>query len=158
MNSLKKWTCSWVVAVFALGLSAAASAQEKATLDEAKILAEQAASHVKKVGADLAFKDFNDKTNATWRKKDLYVFAYNMNGDCVAHGANDQLVGKNQLELKDPAGKPVVRELLSAAAKGSGRVDYVWPHPQTKKVEAKASYVVKLSGYDGFVGVGAYRD
>jgi signal transduction histidine kinase len=153
---MKKWM-SFAVAACTLAFAGAALAQDKATLDEAKAMAEAAAAHVKKVGAEQAFKDFNDKATTVWKKKDLYVFAYNMKGDCVAHGANDQLIGKNQIELKDPNGKPVVRELIAAATKGTGRVDYDWPNPVSKKVEAKASYVVKLAEYDGFVGVGAYR-
>jgi cytochrome c len=156
MNAMK-WMHTVAACALALGLNAAASAQDRATLEEAKVMAEQAAAHVKKVGPDQAFKDFNDQSSATWKKKDLYVFAYNMKGDCVAHGANAQLVGKNQLELKDPTGKPVVRELIDAAKSGAPRVDYVWPNPMTKQPEPKASYVVKLAGYEGFVGVGAYR-
>ena len=43
------------------------------------------------------------------------------------------------------------------AAKGGGWVEYEWPHPQTKKIESKISYAKKLTNYEGFVGVGAYR-
>ena len=75
----------------------------------------------------------------------------------VGHGANDKLVGKNLIELKDPNGKPLIQELRDVARKGGGWVDYDWPHPQTKKIESKASYVRKLQNYDGFVGVGVYR-
>jgi signal transduction histidine kinase len=76
----------------------------------------------------------------------------------MANGANDRLVGKNLLEIKDQNGKPFVKEYLAMAqAKGSGWTDYDWVHPQTKKIEAKASYVRKLDGVDAVVGVGVYR-
>ena len=156
MELAKKWMTGLAACALTLAVNVAAAAQDRATLDEAKVMAEQAAAHVKKVGPEQAFKDFNEQ-GSTWKKKDLYVFAYNMKGDCVAHGANAQLVGKNQIELKDPTGKPVVKELIDAAKSGTERVDYVWPNPVTKQVEPKATYVVKLAGYDGFVGVGAYR-
>lgn len=146
-------------AVLAIGFmaSGAAHAQENATRDEAKAMVEAAIEYVKKAGPDQAFKDFTDKANTTWHKKDLYVFAYNMHGINVAHGANDKLVGKDLIELKDPEGKLLIKELRDAAAKGGGWVEYEWPHPQSKKIESKVSYVKKMSNYDGFVGVGAYR-
>jgi len=146
-----------VVAVATFGMATASFAQERANKEEAKSLAQQAAVHVKQVGPEQAFKDFNDKASTKWKHKDLYVFAYNMKGDCLANGANEQLVGRNQIELKDPSGKPIVQEMISVAAKGDGSVDYSWPHPQTKKVEGKTSYVIKLANYEGFVGVGVYR-
>ncbi len=154
MLKIKQMLAACMGALFVAG---SAMAQERADTGEAKVLAEQAAAYVAEVGPEKAFQAFNDKASTRWKKKDLYVFAYNMKGDCVAHGSNDQLVGKNQLELKDPTGKPIVQEMVATAAKGGGSVDYSWAHPQTKKVEGKTSFVVKLANYDGFVGVGAYR-
>lgn len=138
-------------------VSGHALAQEKGTKDEAKALAEQAAAHVKKVGPDQAFKDFTaDK--ATWTKKDLYVFANDLAGNTKAHGANDKLIGKNMMELKDQNGKLFIKEMSELAkSKGSGWVEYDWAHPQTKKVDGKATYVIKLSNFEGYVGVGVYR-
>jgi cytochrome c len=147
-----------LAAAVSVGLwSGAAQAQENGTRDEAKAMVEAAIEHAKKVGAEQAFKDFTDKANATWHKKDLYVFAYTMEGVNVAHGANDKLVGKNLIELKDPEGKLLIKELRDTAAKGGGWVEYEWPHPQSKKIESKVSYAKKMANYEGFVGVGVYR-
>lgn len=134
-----------------------ALAQERGTKDEAKAMAEQAAAHVKKAGPDQAFKDFtSDKAN--WTKKDMYVFALDMKGLTVAHGANEKLVGKSMMELKDQNGKLFVKEITDVVkAKGSGWVEYDWAHPQTKKIDGKATYALKLSNYDGLVAVGVYR-
>ncbi len=153
MRSISKF----LTVLLAVGFVATASAQDNGTREEAKAMVDAAVEHVKKVGPDAAFKDFSDKSNKTWQKKDLYVFAYNMEGVNVGHGANDKLIGKNLIELKDPNGKPLIKELRDTAAKGGGWVDYEWPHPQTKKIESKTSYVRKLANYDGFVGVGVYR-
>lgn len=148
----------WIAALAcALGLHAMAFADEHGSRDEAKTMVDAAVDHVKKVGPDQAFKDFSDKSNKEWQKKDLYVFAYDMSGVNKAHGANDKLVGKNLMDMKDPNGKPLIKELRDTASKGGGWVDYEWPHPQSKKIESKASYVRKLANYDGFVGVGVYR-
>ncbi len=148
----------WVVAgVACLGLVGTALAQERGSKDEAKAMVEAAVAHAKKVGPEQAFKDFTDKANKDWHKKDLYVFAYTMEGVNVAHGANEKLIGKNLLELKDPNGKPLIKELRDTAAKAPGWVEYEWPHPETKKNESKASYVQKFANYEGFLGVGVYR-
>ena len=149
----------WLMLALALAFMSAADRadEERGTRDEAKSMVDAAVEHAKKVGPEQAFKDFTDKSNKTWQKKDLYVFAYNMEGVNVGHGANDKLVGNNLIELKDPNGKPLIQELRDVARKGGGWVDYDWPHPQTKKIESKASYVRKLQNYDGFVGVGVYR-
>jgi signal transduction histidine kinase len=144
-------------AIVALSVVAVAMAQQQGTRDEAKAMVAAAVEHVKKVGPEQAFKDFTtDKAN--WTKKDLYVMAYDMKGTCVGHGANEKLIGRNLIELKDPNGVMVVADLTKTAqAKGEGWVDYVWPHPQTKKLEGKTTYVRKLANYDGWVGVGIYR-
>lgn len=149
----------WLLMAVALAFMCAGARadEEKGTREEAKAMVDAAVEHAKKVGPEQAFKDFTDKSNKAWQKKDLYVFAYNMEGVNVGHGANDKLVGKNLIELKDPNGKPLIQELRDVARKGGGWVDYDWPHPQTKKIESKASYVRKFQNYDGFVGVGVYR-
>ena len=146
-----------LTAVSAFSFSSYVFAQEFGTRDEAKAMVEAGIEHVKKVGTEQAFKDFTDKSNKTWQKKDLYIFAYNMEGVNVAHGANDKLIGKNLIELKDPEGKFLIKELRDTAAKGGGWVEYEWPHPQTKKIESKVSYSKKMSNFEGFIGVGVYR-
>jgi cytochrome c len=134
-----------------------AQAQDYGTRDEAKAMVLAAVEYVKQVGAEQAFKEFSDKANKNWQKKDLYVFAYTMEGVNVAHGANARLIGKNLLQMKDPEGKLLIKELRDTAAQGGGWVEYEWPHPQTKKIESKVSYVRKMLNYEGFVGVGVYR-
>jgi signal transduction histidine kinase len=143
--------------LFAGVMSVSAMAQDHGTKEEAKALANAALAHIKKVGNDQAFKDFTtDKAN--WSKKDLYVFAMDAKGLTLAHGANEKLVGKNMMELKDQNGKMFVREITDlAASKGEGWVDYDWAHPVTKKIEGKSTYVKRIPGFDGSVSVGTYR-
>ena len=145
------------VAIFiSFGLMGASMAQTAGTKDEAKAMVDAAVAHVKKVGPEQAFKDFTtDKAN--WTKKDLYVMAYDNTGKCVGHGANEKLIGKVLIDLKDPNGKPLIQELMKTAKAGGGWVDYEWAHPQSKKLESKSTYAMKLSNFDGWVGVGVYR-
>ncbi len=148
----------WLMAVTASTLlfSGAALAQERATKEEAKAMVDAAFDHIKKVGAEKAYKDFTtDK--AAWTKKDLYVMVYDSKAVALAHGANDKLVGKDMSAVKDGNGKPVVGGLIDVAAKGGGWFDYDWPDPVTKKMMAKTTYARKQPNGEGFIGVGVYR-
>lgn len=147
----------FVASVMLFALTGHALSQEKGSKDDAKALAEAAVTHVKRVGIDQAFRDFTlDKT--TWSKKDIYVFVNDFAGVTKAHGANERLIGKSLLELKDQNGKLFIKEMTELAkSKGSGWVEYDWAHPQTKRVEGKTTYVLRIPAYEGYIGVGVYR-
>ena len=153
MRFLKSLATACLTAVF---FTAPALAQERGTKEEAKAMVDAAFEHIKKVGADKAYKDFtSDKAN--WAKKDLYVMVYDNKAVALAHGANDKLVGKDMSAVKDGNGKPVVNGLIETAAKGGGWFDYDWPDPVTKKLMAKTTYARKQPNGEGFIGVGVYR-
>jgi signal transduction histidine kinase len=150
---LKSLATACLTAVF---FTAPALAQERGTKDEAKAMVDAAFDHIKKVGAEKAYKDFTtDKTH--WVKKDLYVMVYDSKAVALAHGANEKLVGKDMSAVKDGNGKPVVGGLIDVAAKGGGWFDYDWPDPVTKKLMAKTTYARKQPNGEGFIGVGVYR-
>ena len=152
----RRWR-NGLAALAMLLLAGTASAQERGNPDEARAMVDDAVAYVGRVGPDQAFKDFTDRANTTWHRKDLYVFAYTLEGVNLAHGANDRLVGKNLMDVRDPNGKFLIKELRDMALKGGGWVTYDWPHPYTRRIEAKTSYVRKLVDFDGFVGVGISR-
>ncbi|MDP3812296.1 MAG: cache domain-containing protein, partial [Hydrogenophaga sp.] len=104
-----------LLALFAsLAFVSGAFAQDNGTRDEAKAMNEAAIAHLKKVGNDKAFDDFT-KDKANWNKKDLYVILMDTDGAVKSHGANDKLVGKNLLNLKDQNGKEFVKEFMAVA-------------------------------------------
>ncbi len=77
--------------------------------------------------------------NGPFVKGDIYMFAYDFNGQVVAHGQNAALVGQNLIDLQDSRGKPLIRELIEVAkTKGKGWVEYYWRN------EFKRSYVEKV--------------
>jgi cytochrome c len=145
-----------VAIVAAACFIAPAFAQERANKEEATTMANAAFDHIKKVGAEKAYKDFTvDK--AAWTKKDLYVMVYDGKGVALAHGGNDKLIGKDMSAVKDPNGKPVIGSLLAKAASGGGWFDYDWPDPVSKKMMGKSTYAIKQPNGEGFIGVGIYR-
>ena len=132
-----------------------ASAAEHGTADEAKALVEKAVAHIKDVGADKAFADFDDPKGA-FVDRDLYIFVRSLDGNTVAHGANKAMIGHTNLDLKDADGKLYNKEMIALAQdKGSGWVDYRWVNPVDKKIEQKSSFIEREGDY--VVGAGFYK-
>jgi len=113
-------------------------------------MAERAAQFFVEHGKDKAFAAISDGTDG-FKDRDLYVFAYDRAGVCVAHGANKGLVGKSLIDLRDVDGKDIVREVVSVQT--TGWVDYKWPNPLTKAITGKSAYVVRSGDYAFGVGV-----
>ncbi len=138
-----------------MAVGAFAAEAERGTRDEARALAVAAAEHVTRVGTTQAFKDF--AADAKWHPKDMFVFVQDLEATMLYHGANEKLVGKNFIEVRDSGGKEFAKEMVATAKKGSGWVDYQWAHPVTKKVADKTAYIVKIDKPAGFVAVGIFR-
>ena len=115
-------------------------------------MAEKAAAFLKSEGPEKAFAAFT-AGEAPFKDRDLYVVAIAADGTDVAHGGNAALVGKNIMELRDPSGKQLVKEIL--AVQTSGWVEYSFQNPTTKAIEPKRSYVIHEGDY--WVLVGAYE-
>lgn len=140
---MKKVVCLVLAAFFLLVTSAAAA--EKGTAAEAQSLVKQAVVYVKKNGKEAALKEIMNP-KGEFVKKDLYIYVMDMKGNCIAHEATPQLIGKNFMALKDASGKPFIKEILDISnAKGHGWIDYKWSHPQTRKLEEKSSYFEKVA-------------
>ena len=154
-----RMTWKWIliaIAMMTLVCSAATTAEERGTPADAKKMVDEAVTHIKEVGTAKAFEDFSTP-GGKWHNKDIYLFCYKTDGTNVCHGANKALIGKNLIDLKTADGQFLIKNLVTIAqTKGSGWIDYQWPHPETKKTEAKKAYVVKIPGYDGLVGAGSY--
>lgn len=126
--------------VFGLVFASGILASQK----DAKALVEKAASFAKASGKDAALKEIG-KAKGQFDKGELYVFAYDMNAVMLAHPKNAKLVGKNLMDVPDNDGKLFRKEIIEVAkTKGSGWVDYKYLNPETKKVEAKTTYVQKV--------------
>lgn len=142
-----------LAAAACLSASMSALASDRATKDEAKAMAVKAAALFKEKGTG-AFAALNDK-KGSFVDRDLYVAVLDVQGNVLAHGANEKLVGKPLAQLKDADGKLFVQEIMGFVKDNkAGWVDYRWVNPVSKEIEAKSSYVVSQGGY-GFM-VGAY--
>jgi cytochrome c len=128
----------------------------RATVEQARDLLRRAVSEMGKAGSKAAFKEFNNPDGG-FNRGDLYVFAIGLeDGKYRASGATPQQSGQKASDLRDAAGKPLVREMITLAKeKGSGQVDYVWRNPATNAVESKHSLIQRVD--DVLLGVGYYE-
>jgi cytochrome c len=138
-------------AAVALLLAPTVWAAGQGTAEEARAMADKAAEYLKSAGPEKALAEFNAK-DGPWHDRDLYVTVADASGIARANGSNPGLVGKSVLELKDPDGKPFLREMM--AIKETGSVTYRWLNPVNHAIEPKTIYVVHVGDYT--VGVGAY--
>ncbi len=130
--------------VLCIALGSALAALAATPQEEAKALVDAAAAYMKTNGKDAALAEFN-KATGQFVKGDLYVFAYDLTATIVAHPKNPKLIGKNLMEVPDTDGKLFRKEIVGTAkASGSGWVDYKYLNPETKKVEAKTTFVQKV--------------
>lgn len=154
---MRRMTQLAIAALFIALLPLATAFADNGTADEAKAMVDKALAHIKAVGPEKAFADFSTPGNE-WHDRDLYLFGYNLEGTCVLHGANKALIGKNLIDMKTADGQFLIKKMVEIVqGKGSGWIDYMWPHPQTKKTEAKSAYVVKIPGFAGLIGSGIYK-
>lgn len=136
------------IALLGLGLSfgliASASAAEFGTAEEAQALVKKAIAHIQSAGPEKAYVDFTAK-NPEFVTKDLYIFVNDIKGNTLAHGANEKLVGRNMIELKDVDGKAFLNEISEKAkTQESFSVDYKFTDPFTKKILPKTIFCEKL--------------
>ncbi|SEN88412.1 Single Cache domain 2-containing protein [Duganella sp. CF517] len=131
------------------------AADDRGTAAEATALVQRAAEYLKANGPAKSYAAFNDAAGQ-FKDRDLYVFVMDLNGKMLAHGANAKLIGKDLTNLKDSDDKLFIKTMLDVAkAKGKGWVDYKWPHPVTKAIEPKSTYVEKVD--DLVIGCGIYK-
>jgi signal transduction histidine kinase len=137
----------------ALLVAAGAVAGEKGTAGEAKALLDKAVAKVEKDGAEKAVTAFNDPAGG-FRDRDLYVFCMDGSYKITAH-PDAALRGTDVAAMKDSKGKAFGAEMIAAAQKGSGTVEYAWKNPVSGNVEDKVSYLKKAGSL--YCGVGAYK-
>jgi signal transduction histidine kinase len=130
---------------------------EHGTEADAQEMVKKAVALVKSAGTESAYKAFTEHPGGAFKDRDLYVFVYDFDGNCLAQGANAKMVGKNFLELKDVDGNEMIRgEITLVKTKGSGWYGpYKFNNPVTNKIEVKKAYCMRGAG-DSIVCSGVY--
>ena len=119
-------------------------AAEKASAKEAEAMVKKGVAFVKANGKDKGYAEITNK-NGQFTDRDLYLTVWGTDGKVWAHGANEKMVGKMLIDLKDTDGKEFVRERMELAkSKPALWQDYKFTNPVTKKVEPKSMYCERL--------------
>ncbi|HEY6513846.1 MAG TPA: cache domain-containing protein [Burkholderiaceae bacterium] len=129
---------------FALAFAAPAHADGNATKEEAVAMVKKGIAYIRSAGKDKGYGEISTK-GGKFSDRDLYLVVYGLDGVVHAHGANEKMIGKNLIELKDVDGKAFVKERVELAqSKGTFWQDYKFTNPVTKKIEPKQMYCEKL--------------
>jgi cytochrome c len=134
-----------LVGCLAVTSTGVARAEEKpGTADEAVAMVKKAIAYMKANGKEKAFAEISNP-KGRFVDRDLYVTVYDLNGTCLAHGFNQKMIGKNMIDLKDPDGKPFVKE-RNEMAKTRDRfwIDYKYINPTTKQIGNKSMYTERF--------------
>jgi polar amino acid transport system substrate-binding protein len=116
---------------------------------------ESALACVQKYGKERALEEFSNKTGPFVRG-DLYIYAYDFNGTCLAHPFKPEWIGKNKLDVTDTNGVPSLRNTLNVARKGKGFTYFIFPNPaHGNRDEFKIAYAMKVDD-NWFLGSGIY--
>ncbi|WP_310564008.1 cache domain-containing protein [Hydrogenophaga sp.] len=136
---------TFLASVATLALAGASlTAHADAKPDDAIAMVKKGVAFITASGKDKGYAEISSKTSQ-FKKEDLYLVVYGLDGTVHAHGANEKMIGKNLIDLKDIDGKPFVRERVEMAkTKASFWQDYKFTNPETKKIEPKAMYCEKL--------------
>jgi len=85
-----------------------------------------------------------------------YIFVHSYDGTMLVQPFEPFKEGTNQWNLQDANGVYIIRELVAAARKGSGFVEYRYPPPGSTVPQRKISYVVGIPLLDCYIGTGMY--
>jgi hypothetical protein len=145
--------------MLAAGLAVAShgafAAAEHATKEEATAMVKKGVAFIRSSGKDKGYAEISNK-GGRFSDRDLYLVVYGLDGVVRAHGANEKMIGKNLIELKDVDGKAFVKERVDLAqSQGTFWQDYKFTNPVSKKIEPKQMYCEKLD--DTVVCGGVYK-
>lgn len=103
----------------------------------------QAAVYTQRVGKEAALKEFKSQ-NGSFTQRDRYIWAYNFNGENLAHPWHPEYLGENKLSLTDNSGFKMIEAMQNTALNGSGFVTYQFENPVTGLIKPKLAYVKRI--------------
>jgi cytochrome c len=116
----------------------------------------KAVDFAKKNGTDSLLSAIN-KANSEFLQNEMYVFAYDTNGNIIAHPVNSKIVGKNLLDIPDVDGKYFRREIVEKGKKqDTAWIDYKYKNPENGYIERKTTFIRRVGGV--IIGCGIYKE
>jgi methyl-accepting chemotaxis protein len=89
-----------------------------------------------------------------------YFWINDSNHVVVGHPIKPSIEGKSMIDLQDPNGKYLYREIVKVANANpdGGQVDYMWVKPGGADPKPKLSFVKRFEPWDWIIGTGVYVD
>jgi cytochrome c len=103
-----------LIAATCAAWAGAMAAGEQASKEEAIAMVKKGVVFMKANGKEKGHAEISNK-KGQFIDRDLYLVVYGLDGTVRAHGANDKMIGKDLIELKDVDGKPFVKERVDMA-------------------------------------------
>jgi cytochrome c len=137
-----KRTARFAVVIFG-GLAVGASA-EVDPAQAVRALAERGLAHIRDVGREQALADFS-RPDGGFIEGDHYIFCLDAGGVLLASGGSPKIIGHNLADARGSDGRLATVEVVQLGlSRGSGWLKYNWPNPATRRIELKATYVLKV--------------
>jgi signal transduction histidine kinase len=137
-------TASVIATLLSATSLGALAADGGASAEQATAMVRKGVAFIKSNGTEKGYAEITSKTSQ-FKFQDLYLVVYGLDGTVHAHGANEKMVGRNLIDLKDVDGKPFVKERVELGkAKESFWQDYKFTNPESKKIEPKTMYCERL--------------
>lgn len=160
MSIVKRWFILTILGVaLAVGgcSSGSQSSAPETVTDQATVTAfvDEAVAYAKKNGKEATLAAINDP-KGPFHRGELYIYAYDYDGNVIAHGGDASLVGKNLLDMTDKNGVKVIQSLIKATKDGSGWVTYVWPNPEHGNAQETKLGYAKAVDDTWWLGSGTY--
>jgi len=106
-------------------------------------------------GKEASLREFNNRTGR-FVEGELYMFAYDQEGNTLALPFQPDLLGKNRWNTTDANGTPFIQEIIRTAQSGGGFVRYLYNDPANNfTVKPKISFVMMVD-QDWVIGSGIY--
>jgi signal transduction histidine kinase len=118
--------------------------------------ANQALIYVQENGKERALEVFNNQSGKFVLGDGRYIFAYGFDGTYLANPFRPDVVGENQIDIRDENGLLLIRNLNNIASRGEGFSYYVRPNPQHNDTpEPRLIYIAKVDD-DWWLGTGTW--
>jgi cytochrome c len=130
-------------------------AGDKGTKEEAVAMVKKAIEYAKANGIENALAEISNP-KGQFVDRDLYITVYDMNGKCLAHGANPKMIGRDLIDNKDIDGKEFMKERINLMKTNTTAwQEYKFMNPVTKQIEPKEMYLERFG--DLIFGCGVYK-
>ena len=112
-------------------------------LVDVKYWVDAAIGYYRACGEEVALTEFSNPVGR-FVKDEMYIFALDMAGRMIAHGADIDCVGRDFHDVSDAVGNSFVKFIVETAnEQGYGWVEYMWFNPRSGRDEPKMTYFEK---------------